>query len=159
MTPVAGRSERTSVLVIRGVATDAAARRLELPIRASLVAFGARHRGMLPGQRKRGLAVMIECPELPALGIVAACTILPKAALVKIILRMTIIAGNRRVQISLACMAASTIDRCVPPQQRKFREVVIEPDCAGPALDSVALTTSITELAFVRIVCPMAAGA
>src|ERR1700726_2704524 len=81
---------------------------------------------------------MIENPQLPAVGRMAAFAFLAETALVHVIMRMTIVALHRGPIEGQRRVALRTAHHSVQPEQREIGEVVIEDDVGAPLLLTMA---------------------
>lgn len=113
--------------------------------------------GVFSSQIERGLPSVVERPAFPIGRIVTLHTVGAEPAFVDILILMTAKASGRCVQVSLGRVAIPTVGSRMRAQQRKRRELMIEPHVFGPALIIVALAAAVPELTLVRIFLAMAA--
>ena len=115
--------------------------------------------GMFPGQRKLCLLAVIELPERPAIGVMAAGALLAEPAFVNVLGTMTCEAFDRRIAIGTRRMAFLAGNAGVQPDERKSRKVVVEPDVVPPPGLLVARLAVAPHRAGVGVVGRMAAMA
>ena len=101
---------------------------------------------------------MIELPCSPVGRVVAAVTLIAEAAAMRIIVAVTGHTDAVGVVKRRSCMAALTRDIRVCTDQRKTRDVMIEPHSRSPTRGNVASYTSIAELPLMHIIVGMAAA-
>ena len=158
MAAIAARTIFTQVPVILAV-TAAAQRRGLHRARRLVMAIGALQLGVGADQRKviRSLLRMIERPQGPAVRRMAALAFLAEAALVHVIVRVAVDAGQGRIIEGQRRMALCAAHHPMQPEQREIGQVVVEHDVGAPGLLAVAGFASALELAAVRILAAMAA--
>ena len=151
MTALAAIAELTGVHVVAQVAARAAGGCGRHAGRGGLVASFAGQIGMSARQRESRLQLVIERPEVPAAGAVAAGAVGSQTAAMVIVPAMAagaglpgIFEGKARVTLLAACQP-------VQAQKRKVRELVIETGGAAPAVRIVAVAAD-RQLVPVRII-------
>jgi hypothetical protein len=137
VTLLALRSEAPGVHVIAGMTRSADHRWLDDVLRSDM-AVGTTDFCVCPQQREASVGCMIEVPHLPAIRRVAFAAVLPQAAVVDVILRVTAHAFLWRVIEPLGCMTLPARDDDMQSGERILRLIVIEvhvlPLCSGMAL-------------------------
>lgn len=140
------------VLVMTGIAFLAhfsRTRRFGMARRACQLAVRAK-------QRKVRILRVIEGPDLPAVGRVAAVALLAERTFMHILARMASDAGGRRSTERLSCMALSAADQTMQPDQRIRRQIVIERDLGMPGVLAMAFCAAAGDLAGMRVFAAMA---
>lgn len=110
------------------------------------------------GQREGRLRSMVEAPELPAVGRMAAGARISKATRVMCVLVATR-AGRGGPFVGSRLVAILAGYRRVVADQWKLCQIVVEGDFVAPAGFLMTLSASIAELALVRIDRTMASAA
>ena len=136
--------------IILAVTGDALGRCLGGPWRL-MVTVGALQSGMRTEQRKFGFLGVIEAPDRPSIGRVAALALLAEAAMMHVLVSVTADAGRRRIPEGQRRVTLRAAHDPVQPEQWITRQIVIEKDVAAPALLAVAAVTAPLEPAAVRI--------
>ena len=104
-----------------------------------------------------GLAIVVELPDQPVVGVVTHRAIEAELLFVDIVLRMAVHAFARRIAERRIRMTAFTRDRCMESEQRELRDVMIETNRFGPALLAVAVLARRPERTLMHIARPMTA--
>ena len=125
------------------------ARRLAMAGCALQLAVGAE-------QRKMRFLGMIEHPERPAIARRATVAFVPESTLVNVIVGMAIGTLRGCLVESQRGVTLRATDEPVQPQQRVFRQVMIEGDAGSPSALGVTGFATARELASMGIVSPMA---
>lgn len=154
MTAVALRSVFAEMPIILPVTTYADRRGL-LGARRPAMTGGALHLGVPSGQRKMRLLRMVEGPLRPAVRRMTGLAFFSEAALVHIIVRMTVVARGACVLEIQGAVALRTTREAMQAKQGEFAEVVIEFQPGAPCLLRVALVAGLAELASMRILGAM----
>src|SRR6202049_926893 len=123
------------------------------------MAFGALQLGVRAEQRKMRFLGVIENPQRPAVGRMAALALLAEASLVHVIVRMALDAGRGRPAEGQSRVALRTADDAVQTQQRILGQVMIECDLGRPLVLAVTMVAPALQLAAVRVFAAMATGA
>ena len=124
----------------------------------ALVAGSAVEPAMRAGQGIFRLPVVVEAPQRPAVGVVAARTLRAEPPRVMCVL----VAGGtvaRRLLVRRAAVAFLARYRGMQTKQGKARKVMIEGDLGAPAAVLVAPLAFLPELAFVRVILLVAGDA
>ena len=108
------------------------------------------------GQRKPGLPIVIKLPRTPARRIVAVVALIAEAAAMRVFVDVTRHARTAGIVVSRRCMALLAGQVRVGPEQRKTRDIVIEPYACGPARRDMTARAATPELTRVHIVRGMA---
>src|SRR2546429_403108 len=111
------------------------------------------------GEGKSGLLAVVELPHFPAVRGVASSAVLAQIALVHVVLAMAVDTLLADVAVLARQMTLLAWNRDVQAHQRKAREVVIEAHAGAPARRRVALIAFLAELAGVRVLRLVTAGA
>src|SRR5450631_1581558 len=144
--------------VILVVAAAALLRRLHRAWRLAM-AFGALQFAVSAQQRKMSLFSVIENPQRPAVGRMAALAFLAEPAFVHVVARMAVDASRRCLTEGHGRVALRAADHPVQTQQREFAQVMIEHDAGPPRILSMTGFAAALELAAVRVFAAMAAQA
>ena len=123
------------------------------------MAGGALQLGVRAQQWKVRFLGVIENPQRPAIRRMAALAFLAEPALVHIIVHMAVDAGGFRLRESQRRMALRAAHDPVQAQQRKCAQVMIEDELGPPGILAVTGFAAALELAAVRILAAVAAGA
>lgn len=107
---------------------------------------------MLAGQWERRLLAVVERPPRPASRIVTSRAIWTQASPMHIFRGVARNTVGLRIEERRALVALLAFHACVFSEQRKIRLAVIEADVSFPGYLTMALATSISQLAFVRII-------
>ena len=89
----------------------------------------------------------------------AGLALIAEASVVNVFVRMTPAAGRGRAVEGQRCMALGAAHDSMQTEQRKIGQVMIEHQAGAPILLAVALIAGILQLATMRILAAMAAGA
>ena len=120
------------------------------------MAIVATNFGVRATERKVGLQVVIECPEVPGNGVMTGITAIAHVALVRVVVTVARDAVDRLVCIGLAGMAAVAFLLLVLAKQREARQVVVEEHRVLPVHFGMAALTLRTKYAIMRIVVEVA---
>jgi len=101
--------------------------------------------------------VMIEAPDQPGIGVVAACAILPQDEFVDIVVAMTVEACTLGIAKNGRGMAGFTTEHGMLTYERKFTQIMVKSNCVLPGDLAVALLTLVTLFVVMGIVLFMAA--
>lgn len=151
-------AELTEVHIVAHVAGTAIGRQLDLG-RRSLVAARTFQLGVRASQCETCRFAVIESPNIPAVAVVATCTVLTQATLVYIVGLMAAVAiglGILELQREMALLAGHGN---VQSHQRKIAEIMIETDFAAPRVGNMTLIALTAQLAGVCILGAMATDA
>ena len=110
-------------------------------------------------QREIGLQIMIELPGPPVRRVVTDIALLAEAAAMRVVVNMAGHACAVRIAVGGRSMTLGARNRRMGSDQRKTRDVMVEPHTRRPAGRDVALGTAIAELTEVRIIAGMAGSA
>jgi hypothetical protein len=110
-------------------------------------------------QSKMRLLGMIEHPQLPAVRRMTGFTFAAETSFVKVFMRMALAAGRGRAVEGQRCMALGAAHDSMQTKQRKAGQVMIEHEAGAPILLAVALIAGFLQLAAMRILAAMTAGA
>jgi len=100
---------------------------------------------------------MIELPYEPVVRVVAHGAVEPETLSVDVVRTVAVDTFAGRLSEAGFSMASLARDRSVESEERKHRQIVIEPHGFGPAAFTVTVLAALTELASVNVVAPMAA--
>jgi hypothetical protein len=110
-------------------------------------------------QSKMRFLGMIEYPQPPAVGRMTGLALVAETSLVNVFMRMTLAAGRGRTVEGQRCMALGAAHDSMQTEQRKIGQVMIEDEAGAPILLAVALIAGFPQLAAMRVLAAMAAGA
>lgn len=103
-----------------------------------------------------GLFVVVEAPEVPAIGVVAVLATGSEVRLVKVIFAVAVAAQHRRVMELLGRMALLAGRHLVQPKKREAAETMIEKHVGGPSDLAVAISALAAQLLSVYVIVKVA---
>jgi len=119
------------------------------------MALGTLQSPVFASQRKAGLTTVIETPFLPTAGTVTGFTFNTQSSPMVVVLSVTTYAGNRCIPECFGLVARFALHLCMPAQQRKCSQPVIEYG-AFPGPLRVTIFTLLPFLPLVYVVRSMA---
>ncbi len=159
MAAVAVLAEASGVRVLAAMAGNAITGNSSTASERGRVAIAARNICMRAIQRKARLRVVIELPRLPERWIVARVALPAECAAMRVVVRVAGDAIAIGIMKRRGCMAAITRRLRVRAEQRKTREVVVEPHPADPVGCDMTIPALCTQLAVMRVFIAVAANA
>lgn len=119
------------------------------------MAIGANQFGVFTAEREIGTGIMIKLPQPPVIRIVAVAAAWPQRAFMRIILGVTLPAIRCHRFERAGNMTLLATDGRVHPDQRKGRQIMVEPDMRVPAV-FIMTRTAVPQLTAVDIFGGMA---
>ena len=159
MTASAIASERTTVNVffrMTGVAAGRQARVSDILLTMTAVASGL---GMSTGQGKFCLLAVVEVHPTPAIGRMATLAARGEAAIMHIVISMTVAATHIRILVGGGCVAGFTGHHRVQAGQRVVCQAMIESDILVPRQRIVTVLADIAQLTAMDVLFAMAGRA